>query len=348
MMPRKRQSTGRKRKARWKSPPPESIINVESYKSTASLTLDPSVVSTIEFFTQLLFEPADEPQFEIKSLLEDALNSTHGAASSVGELHSMAVQCIKALDILAIKKPELLRAIASKKTVWPTLYSHSPLHTPALHERLAAIGFATETGMTWIRVGDVSKNVSLPLFESAKGLAILLVNSIHSFRSAHRPVARIMEMFKRFYSDPPEMDIAYQDYRWNVFQCAVGVIANSHINVFPKYTSALVDECLKLPSFSPDKSVTDAWWDVGYQLLMLNTNGRPENVREFYEIGRCRERHISGFNATWTKEYYKPEAVKANVRAKILTDLKEEFERVARQLAKTEVVKDVTKKVEGL
>lgn len=336
--PRKKQLPSRKPRARLESPRPESIITIEEYQETNSPGLDPSVASTVEFFTKRLIEPSDEPAYEIKSLLEQSLTGTTlEHCSAILELHSMAVQCIKALDILAVKRPDLLRLIASKKTMWPTLYSHSPLHAPALKERLAAIGFATEAGMTWIKVDDVSKNLSQSLLESPKGLAILLINSIHSFRTACIAAERVTSMFKEIFSKKPDPDKIYQEYRRNTIRCAITVIASKHLVVFPQYTFALVEDCVRLPSYSSEKSVTDAWWDVGYQLLMLNTDRRPEKVPQFYELGRCRERHVSGFNATLKHEYYKPEAVKSNVRAKILTDLKEEFGRLARQLAKTEM-----------
>ena len=345
IMPRKKQLSTRKKPIRYKSPPPESIIRIEDYTDTPIPGLDESIVSTVETFTKLLFEPSDEPDYEIKSLLDHALTGKSSEeCSSVGELHSLAVQCIKALDILAEKRPDLLRPIASKKTVWPTLYSNSPLHKPAFDKRLETIGFATEAGMTWIKVSDVSKNLSEPFFQSAKGLALLLINSIHTFRTASISAARVLKMFEKFFQTPADEDPAFHEFRQKVLQCAVQVIAFNHIIALPWFTMALIDDCVRLPKYSSEESVTDAWWNVGYQLLMLNFHGHPEFAPPLYEMGRSREKHYSGLKVTWTEEYYKPEAVKSNVRAKLLTDLREEFGRLARQLAKTESVDSVSKK----
>lgn len=167
---------GRQRKARWKVPPLASIISVDNYMDAVVPDFARAIVPLIEVVTRQTLEPSDEPACEVKLLLEQALTDHKFLAPSAArELLSMAEQCIKALDMLAISKPELLRAIASKKTSWPTLYSRSPLNRSSLDKRLETIHFATESGATWIRLNDVRKTFGDQSFNSAKGWAFLLI-----------------------------------------------------------------------------------------------------------------------------------------------------------------------------
>ena len=101
-----------------------------------------------------------------------------------------------------------------------------------------------------------------------------------------------------------------------------------------KFTRVLLDSCVALPPLSSERAVINQWWSMGYELLMLNTDGKPEQLEQLHEIGKNREKHYSGLKVTKTGDYYKPKSVKSNIRAKILTDLKEEFERIPRQWVK--------------
>src|SRR5437899_1168903 len=87
-----------------------------------------------------------------------------------------------------------------------------------------------------------------------------------------------------------------------------------------KYTATLLSQAVALPALSDKKAVIDQWWSVVRELLMLNTDGKPESLDELYVAGWSREKHYSRLKITRSGAYYKPSAAKSNVRAKILTD----------------------------
>ena len=327
----------RPRKKRWVPPPSTSFLHRGDFESVQLHSLDPSIS---ELFSRVYESPPPDVEvFTSQTLAEIRIHrdeASKGHAESARRLHEIAVSSIRALEWVAIEKPDLLHPLASTNTTWPVLFSHSPIVQASIAKRLESIGFATKLGSSWIDALEVVKNLSPANAKNAKNIALLLINSIQSVRIAHSFATESTADQMLSLQGLPGVTENFRDELYDFhFRSAIGRFYANRLTIMPRHTLDLLQKCTRLPDFSSEKSVVIRWWDVGYELLMLNTNGHPEAVAYLYALGRSREKHYSGLKVTTKGDEYKPRAVKANVRSKILTDLREEFDRLAKQLEKT-------------
>ena len=99
-----------------------------------------------------------------------------------------------------------------------------------------------------------------------------------------------------------------------------------------KASSSIILKCLNLSDIAKNP---DAWWDVAYDLLMLNTHGNPQDIQELREIGMVRADHISGLDfkksAESDRDVFDPKGVENNIRCEIFRKLQDAFLTIAHQ-----------------
>ena len=331
-MQQKKKAITTKRAGRWVKPPLGSILRSDKPIAGPLTSLKPKIAAIIAAPYEVEILTSSNATSSIELLRGKALA---GDADAVLQLHSIAVSSINALDSIASKNPNLLRAIASDKATWPTLYSQSSIVNAEITERLKAIGFASKSGASWIPRSSVIKSSLKNTADSPKVWVYYLINFIQTLRSGYQFAIESLRDFDESFTNGSK---SLQDSKNEFFVYHLaGIIAKMiKAGEFPafKYTIDLVFRCSELPDLSPDKATLDCWWRITYELLMLNTNGQPESLPNLHAIGCSRENHYSALKVTEKRVYLKPDAVKANVRAKIFTEFHEELERLAKQLVK--------------
>ena len=325
------------RKPRWVLPPSASIISVEECSNVQLSSLEPTIAAMVEGMYDSVGkkknEACCEALFDIGMFRDRALKGDKEAAN---ELHTIAVKAITALNLVAEQKPDVLRELASTQTKWPAVFSYSPFIQALLDNRLQTIAFATKPGAGLINHSDVIKNPPESYLKGAKGCAVTLINTVQTLRIARNiAIATTNDLLPLL----QRLKVRNDNFRDELYQFhlkrIIGIVQSKGMGMFPRFTLSIVEKCALLPDFCAEKLVINQWWDAGYEILMLSTNGEPQIMPMLAAVGRSREKHYSGLKITAKGDEYKPLAVKANVKSKILTEFKEEFGRLANQLKKT-------------
>jgi|GEM_PF-6491578 len=239
---------------------------------------------------------------------------------------------ISFLEQFANNEPELTAQLAAKHWYWPVLVSPN-----------GSIGKSQSQMLKIIRLGSEPEAVLrepdqrlLPTL--IKQWAGWLVRIIQCVRDGFAPERNAFEDLDHLRPNTPQR---FADKR--IYNAGLNVAQYCYSGSEIFLTVDLIDSCKKLPRFSPEPGTLKKWWNIARKILLLNSNGKPEAIPSLAEIGKSRSNHYSAMRSAKKKTFSEfldtdtemnPESVASNVRAKIYTDVFEEFGRIARQVTK--------------
>ena len=235
----------RPRKKRWVPPPSTSFLHRGDFESVQLHSLDPSIS---ELFSRVYESPPPDVEvFTSQTLAEIRIHrdqASKGHAESARRLHEIAVGSIRALEWVAIEKPDLFHPLASTNTTWPVLFlTFADSFRASIAKRLESIGFATKLGSSWIDALEVVKNLSPANAKNAKNTALLLINSIQSVRIAHSFATESTADQMLSLQGLPGVTENFRDELYDFhFRSAIGRFYANRLTIMPRHTLDLLQK----------------------------------------------------------------------------------------------------------
>jgi hypothetical protein len=233
------------------------------------------------------------PKYPDAKAKEKALINAVGNAEGIEELQANAAagdedamrmlvtflhEVVDWLTGVSCRQPELVAKIASQRFAWPVLLARHP-------------GFARETNgfLKRIQLGEAcpyySKSNQWGIGWGGKiSVATLWAEGIHATIEANRSHLRIAKRLGR----------------------------NNELKAEWKKIPQWAKDCLTLKPLTRDTA--PQWFEVGWQAILDETNGKPESVPELRALGEHRAQHSehSGQQKRTT-----PRTAAVNIRARI-------------------------------
>ena len=222
------------------------------------------------------------------------------------------IYAVNLLNTCVESIPERIAKIAAKRATWPVLSSDSPKVVAANQRLIQRLGVGSSVSL-------LQKAAAQNIIKTeAKQFAVYLAEIIRAIRIASQLMVEVQG----------EHDVLHA--------CLADSLRGSLFAEL-KYTEELRRRCVSLPELSTDKAVVAAWWKVAKEILMLNTDGCPENLPALCQLGEHRRYHPT---TKIDREKLDKHAMgvaqqNKNIRTEIKDRLKEQFEILARQVSTT-------------
>jgi hypothetical protein len=294
--------------ARWTMPPEDQIVLLtddELERAKKGHTADQAAAHLIEE-SYIGDHPFRDEGPEV--LFQRALEGHQHSATRLLEL---AEQFTTLLKELAGKRPELITPLAKVRGLWPILANNEGVNQKANAEFFAQIGLGSDLDLT----GELERmgRINTP----KKRFAWLLLSLVRSIRASAIAMRRTIQ-YLRDEGEDRESWLSY--YGWHVLRAELA----SQIPEMPfdglRLTTRLMSACENVGSLTSKPEMIEAWWQIAKDLLMLNTDGHPEQFPALRKIGVEQKPH----HTATTKK-----SLEGRIRSRIFTELKEEFVRLA-------------------
>lgn len=288
----------------WTAPPPHEIYSVRDEELAKSFNTAFGIPETFAFGSD-----------KGATLLRDGVMAAlQGDKAAVTEAIHLLSFYIDVLNNAIAANLEELGEIGQGFSLWPVTSGLSPKITSKHAAFFHSIGLGSKVSPT-----ANAKAVGI-VKTDAKRAAVALIDLIGSIRLSNT----LASCYER-------------DRSPLVFRAA---LASTYTNDFfseARYTDRTVADSIALAPLCDDPDVIARWWEVGRELLMLSTSGKPERVPALYEIGKYNKAHGSAVvvpKNSRDSEDLPSDAVSeggsaSNVRAAIIKRLQKEFKSIA-------------------